>query len=145
MFSATSDAWYGAIGVGERDAPVVVVLLDGCGQQPPDPNAVAPHDDGAAFTVSVREIGAEGLAVARAQLEDVPHFDATPGRQLAVAARAGVAILGKGDVGHHIGLEVSGVVGVPQVVVTSVSPDDEVRPEMDRVVDNGPDAQETDG
>ena len=61
------------------------MLLGHAGQQPPDADAVGAHDTGFC-AVFVQEGGAQGLAVARAQLEDVA--DLHPARECAAGCRS---------------------------------------------------------
>ena len=54
---------------------LVVVLLGDTGQQTPHADAVGAHDDRFALFISVNEEAAQGVAVARAELEDVADLD----------------------------------------------------------------------
>ena len=62
-------------GPGPGDAVLVGVLLDGGRGDPGRPDAVGAHPDRSLAPVLVQVGGAQGLGVARAQLEDVAHLD----------------------------------------------------------------------
>ena len=63
-------------GARPDDAALVVVLLDGCGRQAGDADAVAAHFQKLRFTVLVQEGGVHGAAVFGAEVEHMAHFDA---------------------------------------------------------------------
>ena len=122
----------------EDDAIIVMVLLDASGEEASDSDAVASHDDGALFAILRRKVRAERLAVSRSKLEDMSDFDSAPRRHWRTALRAQVAHLGQGNVRHDVSLEVSTVVGVPQVVAVFVGADHEVCSRQHRVVRDDP-------
>src|SRR5205823_14757978 len=105
------------------DARVVVVLLDRGGDGAGDADPVAAHLDRPLRAPGVEEGGAHGLAVLRAEQEDLPHLDAAVlGEGAALAARAAVAAarlpqVGEGEV-RHVALEVE----VDDVLVGAVGP-----------------------
>ena len=90
----------GGDGLGEYDTLLVPVLLDGGGHQTAYPNAIAAHHYGLLPAVVIEEVGPQYLAVPGAQLEDVPDFDASAGDQRRRTVRAGVPLLGQGDILH---------------------------------------------
>ena len=116
----------GGDGHREDHAFLVVVLLDGRRQQPPDSNAVAAHVDGLLPPVLVQEQSSQGLAEEGAQLEYVPYLNAPGGFQHVATVGAQMPGLGQDYVGEQIDRKVSGIVGVYQMGVGLVGAHHEV-------------------
>ena len=113
-------------GSWEAHAALVMVLLDGSGEEPPDADAVAAHGGKVAPAFGVQEGGVHGLGEDGAELEDMADLYAAHSLEGAVAARAGVARLDGGDVRDEVHGEVPGVVDVAEVVIVPVGARDEV-------------------
>ena len=67
------------------------------------------------FTLGVEKIASQGVAEARTELENIPHFDAARDFQWVTAYGAAVPLVGGGNIGHDVGLVVSAVVDIPEV------------------------------
>ena len=103
---------------------------------PADADPVRAHDDRVALAV-LAEVGRpERIGVLRPELEDVADLDTVAQDDRLPAGRTGVALLGVGDVGDHIGLVVAPDVDVAQVVALAIRAGDEVGGAGDEVVDH---------
>lgn len=91
-------------GARPDDALVIVVLLDGGGHRAADADAVAAHDERLLFTVLIEERRAHGLAVLRAEREDLAGLDAARHLERCAAVRARVALFDHAQVGDDDGI-----------------------------------------
>ena len=129
---------------GQHHAALVVVLLDGGAEQPSHADSVAAHQDEVRLAVLVRILRLQHIAVARAELEDMPDFDTAPHNQLHAALNAEIAGLRERDVVHDVRLEVAVVVSVAQVVVRAVRAGEEIRTHINGIVRDDADAFDAD-
>ena len=81
-----------------------MVLLDGCGRQAGDTDAVAAHFQELRFAVFTQKGGIHGLAVFGAKVEHMADFDAALNGQYALAVRRGIAGNHIANVGNQIRL-----------------------------------------
>ncbi len=106
------------------------------GQQAPHPDAIRAHDHRALLAVSVLEGAAHGLAVARAQLEDVAHLHPAHRAHGRPTLRAGIPFTGGGNIQYLVGLVISPVIDVAQVIALSVGARHQVVTGRDGVIDD---------
>ena len=132
-------------GGGQHHAVLVMILLDRGAEQPSHADAVAAHQDEVRLAVLVRIMRIQNIAVARAQLEYVPDFDAAPHHKFFTALFAGVSRLRERDVVNDVRFKVSMVVGIAEVVVGSVRAREEVGTHVNGVVRHHLNAVQTDG
>src|SRR5919108_3323089 len=89
-------------GDGKRpnDTVGVMILLDGGGDQPANPDPVTSHFDGSLTAFSVEISRAHGLAVLPSQIENLSHFNASiTFQRAAIAAGTGIAGYGQAQIG----------------------------------------------
>ena len=117
----------GASALGPDDAAVVVVLLDGRGHDPGDPDAVAAHFHDLRLTAGVEISCTHRRRIDVAEGEDVADLDAAQDVERALAVRRRVALDDVAQVGDRVRLAaIAAEIDAAQVEVGLVRAADEI-------------------
>ena len=120
-----------------RDAPAVVVLLDGSGDDARDPDPVAAHFHDLRLTVGVEISCTHRPRVHVAQREDMAHLDAAQDFEPAAAIGRRVAGNDVAQIGDAVGFTaIAAEIDAAKVEIGLVRAADEVRHRGDRPVDD---------
>ncbi len=113
---------------GDRpdQAFVVVMFFGHAGQQAPGPDAVRPHHDGLLRPIGREESRIDGGGIARAQFEDVAHFDTARSVERLSAVNAGIAITCRREISNQRRRVVAAYIRVEQVITRLVRARDEI-------------------
>ena len=119
----------------QPEAVLVVVLLDGGGQDALDADAIAAHDGRDFLAVAVEHARAHGFGIFVAELEDVADFDGGIDAQRSAAVRTAFAGGHAAQVDVGGGLEVSPGRDVLDVIVLFVRAGDQVFAAFESLID----------
>ena len=84
---------------------VIVMLFSDTGQQPPDTDAIAAHDDRLGLPFFILKGTAERIAVACAEFENIADLNAAHSFERLSAVGAGITFTGRNNVRDNVGLK----------------------------------------
>src|SRR6185312_12372362 len=116
------------------DPALIVILLDGCGNDPCHTDAITAHVHDHLAAALIENQALHGLAVFAAQLEDMTHLDAPYHLESPAAGGTGIAVHDVSEVGCDSALDVPAPVSPGVVHLVLVGAANEVRERQSTVI-----------